>query len=357
MKGNVLLITVEHTMENEMIAAQSAKADTDWKDWKPTPGIHQGLPNDNYHLSDGISSTGIKRTLVSSLHFKDKYDQAQELQAKGLPQATTPTLEFGNKYHELILEPELFAEHYMGPVDQALLKGALNTVPELKEACKELGLKVGGSRGELITRLKEADPAVRIYEEVLANACGDKTIIDDEDWERLMGMQKRLKEHKTIGHLFDEGQAEVSVYWTDKETGVLCKIRPDWVKPIDAVDGHQHMLIDLKSAIDASHDGFERAVYNFGYHISAAMYLEGWEEVTGEDLSGYFLFTAQEHFRPYALAPYPIDDDALAIGKKRFHEALRIYAACLEADDWPGYPPHFRPVGLPAWALRREQSR
>jgi PDDEXK-like domain of unknown function (DUF3799)/SAP domain len=321
-------------------------------------GVYPNVPNEAYHTGDGISSTGIKRMLVSPLHYKDRIDLARERAAKGLPSESTPTLEFGNKYHQLILEPELFAKTYMGPVDPAALKGALKTAPDMKAECKRQGLPVGGSKGDLIARLKEAYPQTRFYEEVLLEAAGGKRIIDADDWERLMGMQKMLLAHPSIGGLFTKGEAEISVYWTDEETGVLCKIRPDWILPIEVgPKQHKHMLIDLKSAIDASREGFEKAVYNFGYHISAAMYLEGWEKATGEDLSGYFLFVGQEHQRPYALAPYPIDDEALAIGRDRFHEALRTYAACLETGEYPGYPAHFQPVGLPSWAIRREQNR
>ncbi len=321
------------------------------------PGVHPDISNEQYHTGAGVSSTGIKKMLLSPLHFHDRIVEAAERREAGLPAYSTPTFEFGNQYHTLILEPSKFKQQFMGPVSPKVLKGALKTIPEMKAVLKEKGVPVGGTRPELIARLKEVDRSVRIYEDVLAEAVGRKTIIQDEDWARLMGMQKMLLAHPTIGGLFDEGRPEVSAYWTDEETGVLCKIRPDWLLPIKATDHHRHMLIDLKSAIDASQEGFERAVYNFGYHISAAMYLEGWEKATGEDLSGYFLFVAQEHQRPYALAPYPIDDDALAIGKVRFHEALRVYAACLESDEWPGYPANFQPVGLPPWAIRKEQNR
>ncbi len=71
------------------------------------------------------------------------------------------------------------------------------------------------------------------------------------------------------------GKAEQSYFWTDKETGLGCKCRPDYMFD----DGST--IVDLKTTTDASLKGFSRSVCNFRYHVQAGFYLHGIEQSTG----------------------------------------------------------------------------
>ena len=138
---------------------------------------------------------------------------------------------------------------------------------------------------------------------------------------------------------------ENSLFWVDRETGIQLKCRPDLLSPALA-------CFDVKSTKDASPGEFDRSVYNFGYHFSAAMYLDGITQVTGEPLS-HFVFLCVEKTAPYCTAAYALDEDAMALGRKQYRRALETLAECQAKDAWPGYAEQITPISLPAWAFRK----
>ena len=57
---------------------------------------------------------------------------------------------------------------------------------------------------------------------------------------------------------------------TDWQTShLMMKVRPD------GLCKNYPVIVDLKTTADASYSGFQRSVERFGYHVSAAMYMEG----------------------------------------------------------------------------------
>lgn len=101
----------------------------------------------------------------------------------------------------------------------------------------------------------------------------------------------------------EHGAAELSAYWVDEETGVLCRCRPD----------------------------FWRGAPN------------------------HFVFVAVEKKAPYAVGVYVLDDDVdsadtpMKLGRAQYRADLRTYAACLSADKWPGYGDTVQTIRTPAW--------
>jgi hypothetical protein len=113
------------------------------------------------------------------------------------------------------------------------------------------------------------------------------------------------------------------------------------------VDGMPIML-DVKSTQDASPSEFSRSIFKYGYHISAAWYLEGWRQATGEHDKD-FIFAAFEKDAPNAVAFYQADADMLQIGRQECQRLLALYADCMQSKEWPGYNPAITPLSLPAW--------
>ena len=74
---------------------------------------------------------------------------------------------------------------------------------------------------------------------------------------------------------------------------------------VDAMS--QDTIIDLKTTQDASPDGFSRSVYNFNYHLQAAIYLE----LTG---AKKFYILAVENQSPYPCTIYELSQEAIDSG-------------------------------------------
>lgn len=129
-------------------------------------------------------------------------------------------------------------------------------------------------------------------------------------------------------------------YSQDAKTGVYCRIRPDFLR-ID--DG---MIVDLKTSIDASAKGFRSSIQKFGYSFQAAMYSAGFEAITGEPLQ-HFLFAVVEKSPPFAAAVYRLDETALAVGRKQYRKALRLFADCSQSANGQDIPGTSKPSPCP----------
>jgi hypothetical protein len=92
----------------------------------------------------------------------------------------------------------------------------------------------------------------------------------------------------------------------------------------------------------------ERDVQKWGYHLSAAHYLNGCQArgLPGDNFAWIFI----EKKPPYAIGLYFASPDLLLRGKTDMRGYLDRYAECLAHDVWPAYSPDFQTIDLPAWA-------
>jgi exodeoxyribonuclease VIII len=157
-----------------------------------------------------------------------------------------------------------------------------------------------------------------------------RILLSAADWELCQRIRETVWRHPTCQDLFRDGQAEYSGWWRDPETGLLCKCRPDWSRP--------GLLVDLKTASDASPAGFFRAVERYRYHVQAAYALEGWPQAGG-DPADRFLFVVVEKAPPYAVAFYDLSPMLLDAARVLYRRELATAADCQARQHWPGYDP------------------
>lgn len=111
----------------------------------------------------------------------------------------------------------------------------------------------------------------------------------------LDGVKKALEQGKCTPPA--KGASELSVYWVDEATGVLCRCRPDWWR---------------------------------GYPKN-------------------FVFIAVEKKPPYAVGVYVLDSASTDIGRAIYQHDLQVYAECLASDKWPGYGDLVQTINMPTW--------
>lgn len=314
----------------------------------PRVGIFAGIENAAYHGGPGISKSGLDKIRRSPLHYRASLDVQKE--------ATAAQRE-GTIIHDLILEPATFWDRYTKPFDPAWAPTAIVTVDEIKERLKGHGLKVSGNKADLKTRLLEVEPDTRFMDDIKAAYeadCGDKVVITAEEFARAQAVAAAVMAHPIAGKLLAPGSgvAELSCYWTDEKTGVLCRCRPDYWR-------HDDIVVDLKTTTDASPEGFAKSIQNWRYHVQDPFYQDGIRaaiQQSGSDRKPpkAFLFVAVEKTAPYAVSVYRLDSESAEIGRREYREDLDTYAACLGTDSWPGYGDKIQPIGLPEWRINRE---
>lgn len=310
-------------------------------------GIYFDMPFEDYVSAPGINQSGLKLFDRSPSHYFDKY-LAPDLEIRDESEA----LRRGHFVHAAILEPELFSSRYLPALDKDDYPDAIVTIEDLRLALdqRKVAFKKSDRKADLISLLVESDPSCknRIWDQILAdydNRSANKSIISLTDWNLCIAIKKRVQSHPTAQLLMDSGHAEASIFWTDTETGVRCKMRCDWLM--------QSGLLDFKTTEDASEIAFKKSIANYKYHIQAAFYLDGWAAATDQAVApDSFIFAACETKRPHELAFYYADADMLAEGRAVYRHWLRQYADCLNQKIWPGYPQEIQKISLPKWALK-----
>src|SRR4051812_7514262 len=179
-------------------------------------GVFKGMPAEEYHAFRAANKSGLDAVLRSPLHY-----WAQFLDPMCEPRTETPSMRLGSAIHTATLEPDEFYKRY-------------TIMPD-----------------DLDRRTKEGKAK---HAELLATG---KKVLSASEAHAAARVSSSVRQHPTAEHLFDDGDAETSIFWKDEETGVQCKARIDWL-PRD-----YKFVIDLKSAQDARPREFARscAVY------------------------------------------------------------------------------------------------
>lgn len=180
-----------------------------------------------------------------------------------------------------------------------------------------------------------------IWNNFIATAA-KKTILDKKDGEMIESLTKAVHAHPAAAVLLREGYAEQTFHFVDDETGVACKIRPDWLVEI----GGRWYIVDLKTTEDASPYGFGYSSLKYKYDKAAAMYLDGFYAATGIEAAGFILIAAEKK-SPWAVAVYEVTEDVVHEGRQKYKRDLRRYKECKESGRWPAYGDEITPLQFP----------
>lgn len=259
------------------------------------------LSVENYHSMPEISKHGLD--LIHKCPALWLYKQTH----KG-DEEQSPALRWGTLVHTRVLEPALF-------------HSTVVVAPQCDRRTKA---------------------GKEIWEEFTTLNAG-KTIITEDEFTKLSDIAIAIGEHAGARTLLDgDIGIEHSLFWSDEETGIQCRARPDIIRP----DG---IIVDLKTTQDAGASAFSKSCGQFRYHVQAAFYMDGLA-AQGVDVQG-FAFIAVEKDAPHLVATYICDRTMLEIGRQAYQADLRTYAECKSTGIYPGYPQTIEEITLPRWAL------
>ena len=260
-----------------------------------SPGIYDGITNAEYHRDAALGSSSLK-TLATKTPAHYKYDQEHP--------KTSEAFDLGTVAHSLILEGD---ESGVKVIDVDDKRGAKWTVP--------------------------ADEARK---------AGQIPLVSKE-WAQVKAMRDAVMGNPLAKAAFTGHRPEQSVFW--EEDGLTLKCRPDAWQPGG--------LIDLKTARNADPNEFGKTAHEYGYHQSAAHYIDGVKAATGEDLPFHFVLV--EKTEPYFVSVVELDIEAINLGRMLNDRSKAIYRECAETGYWPGYPSS-EVVSLPAWAVYQTED-
>ncbi|EFU0360983.1 exonuclease VIII [Salmonella enterica] len=265
------------------------------------PGIYFDITNEAYHAGPGVSKSQLDDIAVCPAFY-------QWRKAAPVDTEKTKALDMGTALHCRLLEPDEFKNRFI-------------IAPEFNRRT---------------TAGKEEEKA---FLENCANS--GKTVMTAEEGRKLELMYGSVMAHPGCRALLEaEGKTESSIYWTDTETGELCRIRPDKFL------ANSPLILDVKKVADMSR--FSRHVEEFRYHVQAAMYCEGWKAYSGETPKFAFLAVSESiDCGKYPVHLYILEDEHFDIGYSLFRRDLNTYHECKSSNKW-GWG--FEIIERPYWA-------
>lgn len=273
------------------------------------PGIVLGMSNADYHSLPSVSSSKLKTILRSPAHYHAAY-------LAGAPRKEpTASMVLGSLTHTLFLEPENFGSEYIIAPD-----------------CDR--------------RTKEGKAVYAAFQD----AADGLTIITAEQLATAQAMASALCGH-IIHEAMTSGHAEASIFWADEQTGLACRIRPDYhIPPCETWPSG--LIIDVKTTDDARPEAFARTCVTYGYDLSAAMYCDGFQRCHGttELEPPLFLLLVVERDAPHAVACYECSPEMLDKGHAKYRTAMNLLAESTDSGNWPGYNDGIQLLNLPKWA-------
>jgi hypothetical protein len=268
-----------------------------------------------YHARPELSSTEARLILESPAKYRWKKDH---------PPLINPSKKFdlGTAVHSRVLGTGY--DVVVIPADLLATNGAIST-----KAAKEF---VAGVRAE------------------------GKVPIKQDDFDLIDGSAESILAHPGARQLFAQpATAEVSVFATDPTTEVQVRARFDFLPTDFTLGAPSRVAVDLKTAVDASPDGFTKSIANYNYDVQRSWYLDTllWE--TGE--SAELVFVVVEKEPPYLVGVYQLPTIWVEMGQTKARRARELFKQCTDADTWPGYSDGVELLSPPTWLIYKHEEQ
>jgi hypothetical protein len=254
------------------------------------------VPIDVYHAGPGVSSSGLKELLKSPAHFR------ASIERKRKPSAA---MRLGTLAHMRLLEPMVYERTTIVARDARVAHPGNGNTKAIKEARE-------------------------VFDANFSQEANGRDVITQAESDAVEAIARAAQANRLAASILGKGVTEISVFWVDAETGVLCKARADLLTG--------GTIFDLKTCWSARPKDFQKAVKDYRYDLSAAFYMEGFSTVMPIN---NFAWLAIETDAPYAMGFYACDQDLMNAGRTDYQKALKVFAECEKSGVWGGYPEAF----------------
>lgn len=285
------------------------------------PGMYNDVDAEAYHAHHAIAKSDLDLVARSAAHWREEKEN---------PSEPTPAMRFGSAVHCMVLEPDAYGDRYVIPPKSA---GGTRT----KKYAEWLAEVQADREGRGLPRVEAIADEDHLHACRIADAIQGHPVAS-----RLVGYETR-------------GVTETSVLWSrDVWLGqrlgtapTLCKCRPDKLVP------DMHVIVDLKTATNASKREFASSVVRYRYHVAAAWYLEGVNASLDLGIQyDEYVFVVCEKEPPYAIATYTLPQDLLAHARTLIEHDIHRLAEARARDNYPAYPERVVELEFGPWAYK-----
>ncbi|WWT39875.1 hypothetical protein [Microcystis phage Mwe-JY08] len=211
-------------------------------------------------------------------------------------------------------------------------------------------------KGRGFTVIDAADFRTKAAQEAAATARAEgRTPVLASDYGAALEIRdavlNRLSVIKGCGEAFVQGEGEVSGFWLDEQFGIWGRMRMDWLSD-DAT------IWDLKTTSGGLADRQLAARIAEGYDVQAGWYERGMIALYPE-LEGRirYRWVFVETSAPFEVRVIEADNTTMELGRRKAAYAAAIFAECLGANHWPGFPAEIARLDYPGWAQSQWMER
>jgi hypothetical protein len=265
------------------------------------------LPIKDYLEDDSrYSSKHLKSVKKSLAHFY--YDFVLGFHEE--PEGTK--LDFGNAFETALLTPDLYDKLVAVKDEQSWIEEVKRQRPELK------GIKNSTEYKNFRDKFNEEN--------------ADKLIIPkqgEESQERLEYMLENCRRDSAIQSFVNNGTYQPSFFF--EMHGLPFRTRPDIVRP------EKRILVDVKTCLDASPDGFAKNVARMEYPIQAGLHMKGAVESGFMDKVDEYYWLAVEKIPPFNAQLHAVQPDDKDWMMEQVEYLASELAQAKEQNLFPGY--------------------
>lgn len=259
-------------------------------------GIYFGMDDETYHGDPALSHSGMTKLLISWPDFwvnSSLNPQRKKFEA-------TAAMEFGKQSGMLLTQPKVFHQTY-------------NTH----------GRSNPTSKGNWLSSVQ---------------------------WQKLTESIDAIIDVKIAAAHFQDGYAEVAVFWHDPDTGIMLRVKFDFLRTFGIIDVKRIKAMDDWTIGNAVRDqglDIQNYLYLEGMKAARRMLLEmgkdgrvqlasaqkvdpHWLEEFAHDTDVMFRFLFQRSTPPYIWDFVELEEDALIEGTNSVHAAIQRYKAGLQ---------------------------
>jgi len=297
------------------------------------------------YYSNGALKEGLKTPL--HLYYAKESGWKQEFESY---MGSKDHFDLGTYLHMCLLEPTKFSRVTVEPKyglnslngvkqmigfweNKILIRGEALVENETVDA--ETGMKAARlAVDEMGLDISKMD-GLRAYYDILKKVSGLEAV--KEEHALIIDIVRRNYERYAGGIIFDllkHSKREISMYYTDPETGLKVRIRPDAIQFEENIGCNAIISVKSTRAESLSHYYYQSA--KLCYEHGEGMYQEVASGVTGRDFNCTINIIFQT-IAPFGVAVLIWNPEDIEIGKYKYRQALQIAKECEEKRLYPGY--------------------
>lgn len=268
------------------------------------------ISNEEYHARDEWSSSQVKLLPEQPMLFHGRHI------ARTMPFKPTAAMALGTAVHRILLDGT-----------------PIMVIPA--DVLSKSGSKAGNA-----------------WKDFRAEHEGSSVLVKVDD--PIKHMLANLRSHEIVQQLLAASVfREQSIVWTDPETGLPCRARPDDVAAVQS----RYIEWDLKTTSDLAPRKLSQKVDELGYHRSLDWYSDGLAHVRPDLQIHKYLIVWVRSAPPYDVSVRPIHPMAMANAAGDNREARLDLVRRLDSGDW--LPKDYHKIGpsidLPEYCYSKKE--